>query len=145
MGFTASDNKKHAEVCHRGLSCGCCLRRGWGRPRLPHLRLRPEPLRLCWTPLRRLCWLRCLSLLQVRRDLRPRSPHYANSGGAVHVVKREAEAEPEAKAEADPWTVYGYGYPSAYRYGYAAAPYYRAYGYPAYGYYGGYYGRGYYG
>merc|ERR1712200_182148 len=84
--------------------------------------------------------------------------YYANSGGAVHIVKREAEA----KAEADPWTVYGYGYPSAYRYGYAAAPYYRAYahpyayGYPAYGYsryyggyargyYGGYYGRGYYG
>merc|ERR1711862_758169 len=59
MGFTASDNKKHAEVCHRGLSCGC------GLPRLPHLRLRPEPLRLCWTPLRRLCWLRCLSLLRL--------------------------------------------------------------------------------
>merc|ERR1711862_994559 len=131
MGFTASDNKKHAEVCHRGLSCGC------GRPRLPHLRLRPEPLRLCWTPLRRLCWLRCLSLLQVRRDLRPRSPLLRNSGGAVHVVKREAEAEPEAKAEADPWTAYGYGYP-AYGYG-------RYYGGYARGYYGGYYGRGYYG
>jgi len=61
--------------------------------------------------------------------------YYANSGGAVHVVKREAEAE------ADPEAWYSYsGYsPYAYRnYGYRYAPY--TYGYAGYPYarYGGY-------
>merc|ERR1712036_127473 len=57
--------------------------------------------------------------------------YYANSGGAVHIVKkREAEAE----AEADPNAWYGYAGYHPYTYGYG------------YGYYGGYYGgyRGYY-
>merc|ERR1719284_790495 len=46
--------------------------------------------------------------------------YYANSGGAVHIAKREAEAEPEAEAEADPYYAYGYGLAG---YGYAAHPY----------------------
>merc|ERR1712043_50414 len=59
--------------------------------------------------------------------------YYANSGGAVHIVKREAESNPEAApaadadAEAAPYYYGYYGHP--YRYG----------GY--YGGYGGYYGR----
>merc|ERR1711884_794066 len=54
--------------------------------------------------------------------------YYANSGGAVHIVKREAEAKPEAEAEASPesWYYGYYGHP--YRWG---------------GYYRGYYGYGY--
>merc|ERR1712154_98614 len=37
--------------------------------------------------------------------------YYANSGGAVHIVKkREAEAEPEAEADPNAWYGYGYGY-----------------------------------
>merc|ERR1711974_467457 len=35
--------------------------------------------------------------------------YYANSGGAVHIVKRDAEAKPEAEAEASPESYY-YGY-----------------------------------
>ena len=60
--------------------------------------------------------------------------YYANSGGAVHVVKREAEAAPEAEAEAY-YGPYGYGYSG---YGYSA---YRPYAYS--GYYGRPYGYGY--
>merc|ERR1711884_366194 len=54
--------------------------------------------------------------------------YYANSGGAVHIVKRDAEAKPEAEAEASPesWYYGYYGHP--YRWG---------------GYYRGYYGYGY--
>merc|ERR1712036_137620 len=41
--------------------------------------------------------------------------YYANSGGAVHIVKkREAEAEPEAEADPQAWYAY-----SGYHYGYA--------------------------
>merc|ERR1719471_2380052 len=47
--------------------------------------------------------------------------YYANSGGAVHVVKREADAEADAEAEAY-YNLYGY-YPSA-RY---VSPYTRTY------------------
>merc|ERR1712158_242101 len=55
--------------------------------------------------------------------------YYANSGGAVHIVKRDAEAKPEAEAEASPESWY---------YGYYGHPY-RWGGY--YGGWGGYYGR----
>merc|ERR1711941_91574 len=43
--------------------------------------------------------------------------YYANSGGAVHIVKRDAEAKPEAEAEASPesWYYGYYGHP--YRWG----------------------------
>ena len=60
--------------------------------------------------------------------------YYANSGGAVHVVKRAADAE--ADADAYYYGGYPYGY-SAYR-GYGYAPYsaYRGYGYNGYAYYG---------
>merc|ERR1712241_1074832 len=63
--------------------------------------------------------------------------YYANSGGAVHIVKREADAEADADA------VYYYsGYRSPYVYGAYRSPF---YGVPPYtygfnhGYYGGYY------
>lgn len=72
--------------------------------------------------------------------------YYANSGGAVHVVKREADAEADADADADAYYgSYGYGHGyrsySPYSYGhgyrsYGAYPYgYRSagYGYPYYG------------
>merc|ERR1712227_751809 len=66
--------------------------------------------------------------------------YYANSGGAVHVVKkREAEAEAEADPEA--WYGYGYGYRPYWGYGYRNA-YYHPYAYGYHGVYGGY--RGYY-
>merc|ERR1712227_366496 len=55
--------------------------------------------------------------------------YYANSGGAVHIVKRDAEAKPEAEAEASPESWY---------YGYYGHPY-RWGGYC--GGWGGYYGR----
>merc|ERR1712080_356423 len=53
--------------------------------------------------------------------------YYANSGGAVHIVKRDAEAKPEAEASPESWYYGYYGHP--YRWG----------GY--YGGWGGYYGR----
>jgi hypothetical protein len=62
--------------------------------------------------------------------------YYANSGGAVHIVKRDAESRPEAdpKAEADPeswyYGYYGYPYRRYYGYGYYGHPY-------RYGYYWG--------
>merc|ERR1712077_40687 len=64
--------------------------------------------------------------------------YYANSGGAVHIVKkREAEAEPEAEADPQAWYAYSGYHPYAYghHYGYAGyrySPY--TYGYR----YGGY-------
>ena len=65
--------------------------------------------------------------------------YYANSGGAVHIVKkREAEAEPEAEADPNAWYGYGYGYRPYWGYGYRSG-YYHPY---SYGYWGGY--RGYY-
>ena len=73
--------------------------------------------------------------LPVAHAVAPVASYYANSGGAVHVVKREADAD--AEAEADPYlyySAYGYGYPYA--------------GYRTYaGYYGGYrpYGYAYWG
>merc|ERR1712165_129933 len=68
--------------------------------------------------------------------------YYANSGGAVHIVKkREAEAEPEAEADPNAWYGYGYGYRPYWGYGYRSA-YYHPYSYGYRGYYGGY--RGYY-
>merc|ERR1712077_187834 len=68
--------------------------------------------------------------------------YYANSGGAVHIVKKR-EAEAEAEADPNAWYGYGYGYRPYYGYGYRSA-YYHPY---SYGHYGGYYGgyRGYYG
>merc|ERR1711962_1966764 len=73
--------------------------------------------------------------------------YYANSGGAVHIVKRDADAEPAADAEpvadadADAYyAAYGYAYsPYVYRgYGYAHpisyARYYHPYAYAPYGY-----------
>jgi len=67
--------------------------------------------------------------------------YYANSGGAVHVVKKR-----EAEADADPnaWYGYGYGY-RPYWGGYSAyrSAYYHPYTYGAYGHYG--YGGYYYG
>merc|ERR1712154_3865 len=48
--------------------------------------------------------------------------YYANSGGAVHIVKkREAEAEPEAEADPNAWYGYGYGYRPYWGYGYRSA------------------------
>merc|ERR1712156_390334 len=68
--------------------------------------------------------------------------YYANSGGAVHIVKkREAEAEPEAEADPNAWYGYGYGYRPYWGYGYRSA-YYHPYSSGYRGYYGGY--RGYY-
>jgi len=60
--------------------------------------------------------------------------YYANSGGAVHIVKREAAEEAGPKADADPAAWYGgyYGYPYSYG-GYYGYPYHHR-GY--YGYYG---------
>merc|ERR1712165_529520 len=43
--------------------------------------------------------------------------YYANSGGAVHVVKKR-EAEAEAEADPNAWYGYGYGYRPYYGYGY---------------------------
>merc|ERR1712227_1114102 len=64
--------------------------------------------------------------------------NYANSVGAVHVVKkREAEAEAEADPEA--WYGYGYGYRPYWGYGYRNA-YYHPYSYGYHGVYGGYRG-----
>merc|ERR1712211_31010 len=77
--------------------------------------------------------------------------YYANSGGAVHIVKRDADAEPAADptADAEPvadadadayYAAYGYAYsPYVYRgYGYAHpisyARYYHPYAYAPYGY-----------
>merc|ERR1711872_559954 len=64
--------------------------------------------------------------------------YYANSGGAVHVVKRDADAEPTADADADalygyygyarPYA-YTYGHPYAYRSAYTYGGAYRPYGY----------------
>merc|ERR1712010_394042 len=79
--------------------------------------------------------------------------YYANSGGAVHIVKkREAEAEAEPEAEADPqaWYAYSGYHPYAYgrHYGYAGyrySPYTYGYRYGGYPYYSGYHGYGYYG
>merc|ERR1739844_747278 len=48
--------------------------------------------------------------------------YYANSGGAIHIVKRDAEASPDADAEASPESLYAgyYGaYPTTYHYGLA--------------------------
>jgi len=70
--------------------------------------------------------------------------YYANSGGAVHIVKREAEAKPAADAEAEAqYGYYGYTpYSAAYVRPYAYSPY--SYSYSPY--YSGYYGvRPYYG
>merc|ERR1719374_106748 len=53
--------------------------------------------------------------------------YYANSGGAVHIVKRDADAEPTADADADADADAYYGF---YRRGYYGYPYaYRSYGY----------------
>merc|ERR1712198_166923 len=80
--------------------------------------------------------------------------YYANSGGAVHIVKRDADAEPTAEPTADAdadadadaeaallYGAYGYGYaaPYAYSYGayhhpYAYARYFHPYAYAPYGY-----------
>merc|ERR1711872_776795 len=70
--------------------------------------------------------------------------YYANSGGAVHIVKRDADAEPEADADAvadadADAALYGYSYGyhprvySGYRY-----PAYSAYAHPYAYRYGGY-------
>jgi hypothetical protein len=56
--------------------------------------------------------------------------YYANSVGAVHIVKREAEAEPTAEADPNAWYGYGYGYGHGYGYGYGHYPY--TYGRSAY-------------
>jgi len=70
----------------------------------------------------------------------PVAGYYANSGGAVHVVKREADADATADADADADPYYGYygynyGYPYAGYRAYAGYPYgYRAaWGYPYWG------------
>ena len=55
--------------------------------------------------------------------------YYANSGGAVHIVKRDAEPKADADAQYYYNRYYGYG---GYRYG----GYGGYYGYPGYGYYG---------
>merc|ERR1711988_1383821 len=56
--------------------------------------------------------------------------YYANSGGAVHVVKRDADAEPTADADADAlYGYYGYARPYAYRSAYTYGGAYRPYGY----------------
>merc|ERR1719323_1916307 len=61
--------------------------------------------------------------------------YYANSGGAVHIVKREAEAEAtaDATADADAEADAGYLY-GAYVYGYAAPYAYRSHVYAPYAY-----------
>merc|ERR1711988_119988 len=67
--------------------------------------------------------------------------YYANSGRAIHIVKRDAEASPDADAEASPESLYAgyYGaYPTTYHYGLAGYG-----GYYGLGVYGGYYGLGY--
>merc|ERR1712055_545361 len=66
--------------------------------------------------------------------------YYANSGGAVHIVKRDAEAdaEPAADADADA-ALYGYTYGGYHPYAYSAYrhPYaYSGYRYPYYSHYG---------
>merc|ERR1711970_169586 len=64
--------------------------------------------------------------------------YYANSGGAVHIVKREADAEPAANADADA-ALYGYHYGGYHPYAYSAYrhPYaYSGYRYPFYHHYG---------
>merc|ERR1719325_203002 len=61
--------------------------------------------------------------------VQPYNRYYANSGGAIHIVKREAEADSEAKSEADAesW-YYGFGYPSAFQQqGYSGYPFYNKY------------------
>jgi hypothetical protein len=74
--------------------------------------------------------------------------YYANSGGAVHIVKREAEAEADPKSW---YSTYGYHYPSYYSGYHGYNSYYRpyTYGYHNYANYAGYapytYGRYYYG
>merc|ERR1719510_2515567 len=69
--------------------------------------------------------------------------YYANSGGAIHIVKRDAESNPDA--DASPESLYAgyYGvYPTKYHYGYAGlGAYYGGY----WGGYGGYYGGHYWG
>merc|ERR1712235_76322 len=63
--------------------------------------------------------------------------YYANSGGAVHIVKREAEAEADADA-----AYYYSGYRSPYVYGAYRRPFYGVHPYTYgfnHGYYGGYY------
>ena len=66
--------------------------------------------------------------------------YYANSGGAIHVVKREAEADSEADSEADAeaspesW-YYGFGHPSAFQQGYSGYPSAFQQGYSGYPYY----------
>merc|ERR1719309_1642999 len=80
--------------------------------------------------------------------------YYANSGGAVHIVKRDAEAEPAADADADA-ALYGYSYGGYHPYAYSAYRHpfaYSGYRYPFYHHYGkrsaeaepyrGYYGYG---
>jgi len=77
--------------------------------------------------------------------------YYANSGGAVHIVKREAEAEADPKSW---YSTYGYRYPGYYSgyHGYNSYlgynSYYRPYTYNYHGYspytygnYGHYYGK----
>merc|ERR1719244_1250710 len=68
--------------------------------------------------------------------------YYANSGGAVHIVKREAdaeaEAEPAADADADA-ALYGYHYGGYHPYSYSAYRHpfaYSGYRYPFYHHYG---------
>merc|ERR1711872_850686 len=63
--------------------------------------------------------------------------YYANSGGAVHIVKREAEADADADA-----AYYYSGYRSPYVYGAYRRPFYGVHPYTYgfnHGYYGGYY------
>jgi len=65
--------------------------------------------------------------------------YYANSGGAVHIVKREAEAEADPKSW---YSHYGYHYPNYYSGYYGYNSYYRPYTYGYHGYpytYGRYY------
>merc|ERR1739848_64389 len=71
--------------------------------------------------------------------------YYANSGGAVHIVKkREAEADPQAWYAYSGYHPYAYGHHYGYA-GYRYSPYtygYRYGGYPYYsGYHGYYYGK----
>ena len=69
----------------------------------------------------------CDSCLLIKIYIKIR--YYANSGGAIHIVKREAEADSEANSEADAesW-YYGFGYPSAFQQqGYSGYPFYNNY------------------